>query len=449
MLPRINNPSCVQHYLRHSLCVCFLLHSTLFIPQYCCANKAELEFMQRQSNNLGALTIETYYNLAITMCSKFQRLSGSCCALGVIALFALVLQAALAAITITLVTTSPAINHAMYYIAWAAAIADSVTFLAIAGAVCHYLRNRRLNRLLRTTFGLVAIFGACLTITTLAWQKENGPTTSGAPRGLTIAGFILWVTEVITQTIPYATLLWLANERVVQRPAGMFSKRLSPAQLVRRSISARLGTLPPSLSRPFMRFKSELALPSLLTQPSSPKLSFRHSVHQFIRPISSKTKLLLRHPSSSRDSYSLCSRRETSLDSIRHDNEFENWDTSGHQDVYEDCGSQRAPKTRLETIPGSRRVSSASAFDGPFPTQVPKDAHLPSLLVHPPAGSPSSDTDSFLMLQPPTPPNQLNIHRLPRSKTTMPPPVALPGSVITASPFAGRIIDSDPSNFRI
>ena len=393
------------------------------------------------------------------MALKILRISGGAYAFWTVATLACVSQAALVAIAINLVTTALAVNDPIYRIAWTAAVADIVAFLAIAGTACLYIfRDRRqIQVLLCTAFALVATLGACLTIYTLAWiwnnspQGQNQKTTSGTIRALTIAGFTLWGTAVITQIMLYATMLWPTNERVTQLPAEELSERPSPVRSVKRSISVHLASLAPPPAPPFMRSVSEPSSPTFSTQSSSPKSSFRHSMHQAMRPMTSKTKLLLRHPSFSRDSYSLHSGRETSLDAIRQDDEFEDWDTSGVEDMNEDHWSRRATKRRLETIPGSRPVSPAKPLDGPFPDQAPEDVHLPDSPMHSPVGSPSSDTGSFRMSRPPTRPgssaDQSHIHPLFRSESPVPPPVASPGTVITASPFAGQIVNSENQTF--
>ena len=168
--------------------------------------------------------------------------------------------------------------------------------------------------------------------------------------------------------------------------------------------------------------------------------------------MTSKTKLLLRQQSFPRDSSSLNSTRETSLEALRQDDGFQSWDTSRVEELDESHFLPQSVRlrieSRLETIPGSRPVSPANPLNGPFPDPIDDDdVRLPESPAHSPIHSPSSESSSFTFSPPPTRPDssagQSHIHPLFRSESPGPAPVASPGTVITASPLAGQVVTPD------
>lgn len=98
--------------------------------------------------------------------------------------------------------------------------------------------------------------------------------------------------------------------------------------------------------------------------------------------------------------------------------------------------------SQLETIPGSRSASPANALNGPFsghwntPVESPRVQSPTS-----PSGSFKKMTRSFSRRQ--SSQDQSHIHPLFRRDSPTPPPVALPGTVITASPYAGQVISPE------
>ncbi|EMC96558.1 hypothetical protein BAUCODRAFT_148147 [Baudoinia panamericana UAMH 10762] len=146
----------------------------------------------------------------------------------------------------------------------------------------------------------------------------------------------------------------------------------------------------------------------------------------------------------SADARSQRAERTVSLDTQRHNDGFETWDTSEVQLTPDDeDGSPVITKrTRpLETIPGSRPVSPAKPLDGPFPEEALKmEQTLPD--------SPMQPLESALPLHELSPSRRSSttrshIHPLFRPESPLPPPLPSPGTVITASPLAGQIVSQE------
>lgn len=366
-------------------------------------------------------------------------------------------QAASAAITIRLTTTDISRDHSIYAIALAASILDIVALASSLIAAFLYLRRTayKVRLAICAACVLVAIVAALLTVYILAWcwngdhdaQIHNGRTRP--LHTLAEAGFAAWLVAVITQAILYILVLWPQSPKIAHIPdQELTEQRPSPVRSVKRSLSIHLGALAPPPPPVFLRSVSEPGSPALSSQTSSPRSSFRQSMGQAIRPMTSKTRLLLRQPYSPRDSRSFQSGRETSLDAIRHDQDgFENWDTSSVEDANNE-NFERSTRNRLETIPGSRPVSPAKPLDGPFPDEVePEDILLPESPLHSPLQSPTSETSSLRLSSPAdrreSNADQSHIHPLFRTESPVPPPLASPNTVIVASPYAGQVVSSE------
>ncbi|KAI7092021.1 hypothetical protein KC356_g48 [Hortaea werneckii] len=100
---------------------------------------------------------------------------------------------------------------------------------------------------------------------------------------------------------------------------------------------------------------------------------------------------------------------------------------------------------RLEPIPGSRPVSPAKPLDGPFPETSPEETPLPESPIQSVVSSPWTQRASSDELPPLRRPSThgSQVHPLFRAESPMPPPLHSPGTVITASPYAGQIIGRD------
>jgi hypothetical protein len=364
-------------------------------------------------------------------------------------------QIALIAITIGLATNNASIEGSIHRTAWVTAAANMVALTASLGAVCLFVRRtERITYIsLCTIIVLVSVLAALLTIYTLTWiwnyvRNMNHPNSRFMfTQTLSKAGFAVWSVSFIAQATLFTLVFWPKQQQIAPPTPQELTQRPSPGRAVKRRLSDLTSLTPPSTPPPI--------LPKSV--PSSPKFSsptksyFGHSVNQVIRPMTSKTKLLLRQQSFPRDSSSLQSTRETSLEALRQDDGFESWDTSRVEEADDGHFLPQSVRlrveSRLETIPGSRPVSPANPLNGPFPSHMDDDVRLPESPAHSPVHSPSSETSSFTFSPPPTRPDssagQSHIHPLFRSESPGPAPLASPGTVITASPFAGQVVNPD------
>lgn len=281
-------------------------------------------------------------------------------------------------------------------------------------------------------------------------------------RGLTIAGLVFWTLNVIAQTTFHGLRPLAKRHHPHTGPAEQVTERqTTPTRSMRkRSLSIHLKSFS-TTSSPFSRTTTELPSPGLasyLDSAGSARSSFRHSIYQIVRPVTSKTRLILGHTPSIRDSQSMiATRKEHSLEIACRGDGFENWDTSAVEDRLVSPVSQTGPNllrpNKLDPIPGSRPVSPAKVLDkGPFPGYAPSispdNIPLPESPLHSPV-SPTDDADSLYCL-PPAPPlrrpstsSEAHIHPLFRTHSPTPPPTPSPGTVVTASPFAGQIVSTE------
>lgn len=396
------------------------------------------------------------------MASTYRRLAGNAYVFWGTTTLTCTSQIALIAITIGLATNNASIEGSIHRTAWATAAANMVALTASLGAVCLYVR-----RTARTTyFALCALFivlsalAAFLTIYMLTWiwnyvQSLEHPNQRYVfTQGLSKAGFAVWTVAFLAQAILYALVLWPRNRFEAGPTPQELTQRSSPGRPVKRRTSDLTSLTPPSTAT-YVAPASEPSSPKPSFQSLTPtKSSFTQSVNQAIRPMTSKTKLLLRQQSFPRDSASLHSRQDTSLEALRQDDGFESWDTSGVDEIDENHMLPRSVRSRLEsrlaTIPGSRPASPANPLDGPFP-DAEDDIRLPDSPGRTRVASPSSERGSFSFSAPPIRPDssagQSHIHPLFRSESPGPAPVPSPATVITASPYAGQIVDVENNVF--
>ena len=388
------------------------------------------------------------------MASRIRQVAGSASVFWTITTLTCTSQIALIALTIGLATNNASVADSIHRTTWATAAANMVALTASLGAVCLYVRRtaRTVYLVLCAIFALLSALAALLTIYTLTWLwnyvgEEDHPNKRYVfTENLAIAGFAVWSVAFIAQAILYTLVFWPKNYANTQPTPQELTERPSPSRPTKRRLSDLTSLTPPSTPL-YIPHASESSKTELSPTTLSPKSSFSHSVHAVIHPMTSKTKLLIRQTSFPRDSASLNSTRETSLEALRQDDGFETWDTSAVEEIDDGRFLPRSARLRLETIPGSRPVSPANPLNGPFPDIGEDDVRLPESPAHSPVNSPSSETSSLRFSRPPTRPDssasQAFIHPLFRSESPVPPPVASPGTVITASPYAGQVVSSE------
>jgi len=357
----------------------------------------------------------------------------------------LVLQVVVTAITIRLATKILVTTH-VHNVALTASALNicAIAALLLRLALCFSRNAHGLLAVLTSSLIILPLAAALLTIYTFGWTLTNPDDA----RGLASAGIVMWTLAFILQICFYATLLWPSGQLGGVPPGEPMTERQSPPRAGKRSLSIHLASLAPVKVR---SARSDPVIPSPkdtgLTH--SPRSPVRHSVHQALRPMTSRTRLLLRNSFASTDIPSVPSLRPTSFDTTHHNDGFETWDTSAVEDVAPSHDVQKTTWSKLEPIPGSRPVSPAKPLDGPFPHRpsTPEATPLPASPALSPVTSPGPNTSSPSAL--PLPPlrrpstNQSHIHPLFRPESPIPPPLASPGTVIVASPYAGQVVSPE------
>lgn len=390
--------------------------------------------------------------------------------LRIIAALACASQAALVAITVTLATNNARSDDSIGRIALAASFLGIISlpaFISIA-----FLHERRASRLLRIVVGvasaLLSLSAGALIIYTLIWAWNSSRTDLRAINlqttcTFTEAGFALWVVTVASQVLIYTIVLGAHGQ---QSPLSDVEEGVSasPSRLGKRSTSAQSShvAVPAPVSRSGSRSVSRSepeplssAFSAYSTSPRSVTSGVRfmryrgHSltnlichhrssmIFKVIRPVTSRTKLLF-HNSFVLPETNSASGSELSMRLSENSNDSESRPPSSKKRSL----PRKFSISQLETIPGSRSASPANALNGPF------SGHWNHPIESPRVQSPTSPSGSFKKLMRSQSRRQSNadqshIHPLFRRDSPTPPPVALPGTVITASPHAGQVISAE------
>lgn len=176
--------------------------------------------------------------------------------------------------------------------------------------------------------------------------------------------------------------------------------------------------------------------------------SFRSSLSHAVRPITSRSRLL---PKSQRSSVR-SSVRPGSIDSsgwherpsVAEDG-FDTWDTSSvdtHTRQTVMASTSPVPGRFLETIPASPAVSRSPSPGSPLDLPPPGITRSRSRSFSPAGSVRSAYSQALSVSRPPSAATvtEAHIHPLFRSDSPTPPPIATPGTVVTAAPLAGQIL---------
>ncbi|OCL14560.1 hypothetical protein AOQ84DRAFT_22589 [Glonium stellatum] len=262
--------------------------------------------------------------------------------------------------------------------------------------------------------------------------NEVARARTGSWTGQLAAKFAIWALAAVSQVTFYSSAL------ISNQPSQESRRAIRAAEPGDGMISEVRETTPPTslqILTPAYTQKSSLGSlpsPTFSTTSSQSLKSWRESLQQVVRPVTSRTRLIGRH-SYARESKSSHSDVQ-SIDLASQPDGFDTWDTSSVDSQARDTIMQSAPcrGTILETIPGSRPPSPAHALDGPFPLPA-SGRNSPALSLPPKIYADSS--------RPPSPAlSEAHIHPLFRTDSPTPPPAATPGTVVTASPLSGQVI---------
>lgn len=368
-------------------------------------------------------------------------------------------QTALAAI-ITRLANITSSSSPLFDATIAAVVFDFIVLIILAGIVIFTLvarseTSRSLQLSLSATSFVLFITASLLSIYVLGrtWVSND---RSANTHGPALAGFVIWTINMVAQTTLHIFRSLRKREQTPPIQTESVAERQTTPRSIKRSLSIPLKSLSPS-SSPFSRSTFEASSPTLSNYRSTSAHSstIRHSISQVVRPITSRTKLMLTHGSTPRDSGSFAATRETdSLEISCRGDGFESWDTSAVESGFTNPFVTRPTigRKRLEAIPGSRPVSPAKPLDGPFPgfedPATPEKLPLPDSPMQSPMML-AADNESINSL-PMSPTlrrtsssHEAHIHPLFRSHSPTPPPTPSADTIITASPFAGQVVHGD------
>ena len=333
----------------------------------------------------------------------------------------------------------------------------------------------------------IAVVGAAL-----GWAEASIVGKTLAIANLSVANFltiafVVWGLSIGAHVLCYS--YFALSARSTQKPSPQrfaieHPLNETPREMREASPFATAATLQSS------PFHQQLAssLPSLIA--SDGTSSHRSSFSTIQRPSSSRRGLLSHQHSHTRQSQRSSSDQQDSPSGRPSQDEgFDSWDTSGVSSHIRETVLQFKPMTKgpgLPPIPGSRSPSPAKALEGPFfqssPSLSPPASPLPQPSVSRPNSPPSnpSELPNFTTMfppssdSPPTSPLQRNfsrlgsrsgpishsvaispsrpgsrsrapsedhIHPLFRTCSPVPSPGASPGTIVTAAPEAGQLID--------
>ncbi|MCJ1256638.1 hypothetical protein MMC24_004462 [Lignoscripta atroalba] len=257
---------------------------------------------------------------------------------------------------------------------------------------------------------------------------------------LLLCAIVVCGLSLLAKLIFFVTISWNRRRRAVEDLSGSPASAQDSHEMVEDS---RPGTAQTAQSNLFHSLPD--STPSGSPRTSETLNSLRSSLTIAIRPATSKTKLITR-PHSQRDSSSI-SRPSTSRQS--QDSGFDTWDTTEVTPQIRETVLRSSPTTLrgtgLSPIPGSRSPSPAKALEGPFFLPTSPLESLPSSAPQSPLPTNFSRSGSRPGSRPGmrrrSASNEDHIHPLFRSSSPTPPPTAMPGTIVTAAPFAGLLIN--------
>lgn len=324
--------------------------------------------------------------------------------------------------------------------------------------------------LIVVALGIIPSIVAGLVVgTAMGWSKANlaqqPQKILGSKRAtfLTI-GIISWAVAVLAQAMFYFCLLrtGMATKTLRHQDNGdevqIFPQMIENSQLpspATQSTRIQESSMPNS------------SAPSLIA--SEGTSSLQSSLLMVQRPVSTKTRMLIRQHSFPRQSNRFLD--HPAPERYSQDEGFDSWDTSEVAPHIRETILQSSPVTRgnpLEPIPGSRSPSPAKALEGPFYPETEPSSVPMSPLPQPTYSRSSSrqkptglDISLYRQPQSSSAPNsplpqpgysrpgsrqrasssEDHIHPLFRTCSPTPPPTASSNSVLTAAPEAGQIMN--------
>ncbi|CZR54765.1 uncharacterized protein PAC_04649 [Phialocephala subalpina] len=309
-------------------------------------------------------------------------------------------------------------------------------------------------------FGIFSAVASALLLGMMRTRIADLPKTTihSSTENLVTGAFIVWAVSLLSQAVFIICMVIIQRRDFQQQIQPYCADTEEPEQFPQMlEARPRASSVQRSSHRATPSVDSKSPPPSS-GRPSSGRSragsdtmsSFRSSISQVVRPITSKTKLIQNNhrspyrPQSTRSIDS--SHRDTS---ISVEDGFDSWDTSAVDPQSREAVASASPTPPrfLETIPASPTGSRSPSPGFPLDLEPPKQrkrsrSYSPANSYRDlprTARSATSPTESVNA--------EAHIHPLFRTDSPTPPPAATPGTIVTAAPGAGQVI-SDRHSIR-
>lgn len=357
-------------------------------------------------------------------------------------------------------TSSPGRTRVIAFIASALSI---ITVALLASLVIRQARyrggahiqnaHRRQHTYLLAGFGgVLGILSAVASAILLGMMKGRNDVLArignSSTKTLVIAAFIVWAVSLTLEAVFIVCMIIVQRKDFQQQIQAYEAEAQSQNQEMVQSHAHHAPSSQRGMANsasPSVESRSPPSSSGRSRADSETRSSFRSSMSQAVRPISSKTRLISHSHMSFRGPPSI----ESSSGDIRASIEdgFDSWDTStvDAQSREAVTSASPTPPRMLETIPASPTTSRSASPGCPLDLEPPKSRKRSR--SYSPATSPR-ESPRATRNQSPTESVNSEAHIHPLFRTDSPtPPAYSPGTIVTAAPGAGQVI-SDRQSIR-
>lgn len=301
-------------------------------------------------------------------------------------------------------------------------------------------------------FGVLSAGASAVLLGVMKTRMVDLPrwTINSSTPSLVIGAFVVWAVSLISKAVFVICMVVIQRKGFQQQTQAYRADAEEPGQFPEMMESRPRGSS--------VQKSVHGASPSLESPPpssgrsragSDTMSSFRSSISQVVRPITSKTKLISpthRSPYRPQSTRSVdSSHRDTS---ISVEEGFDSWDTSAVDPQSREAVASASPTPPrfLETIPASPTGSRSPSPGFPLDLEPPKTRQRSR--SYSPANSYRDLPRTARTTSPTESTNaEAHIHPLFRTDSPTPPPAATPGTIVTAAPGAGQVL-SDRQSLR-
>lgn len=295
-------------------------------------------------------------------------------------------------------------------------------------------------------FGILSAVSSAIVLALMKIRVSELPKRMilSSTMSLIVGGFAVWAVALLSQIVFVISMVRIQRRdfrQQIQPYRVDAPQSLSDMQEASRPPMDDAHRNPPYRESSSMESKS--APSSGRSRSGSDTMtSFRSSLTQVVRPITSKTKLIS-HKSSYQPAPIESGHRDTRA-SIEEG--FDSWDTSTVDAQSRQALESASPKSPrgLETIPASPATSRSASPGFPLDLEPPRTRHRSR------SYSPANSHKDLLRSRTTSHTEgtrEAHIHPLFRTDSPTPPPAATPGTIVTAAPGAGQVI-SDRQSIR-